>query len=281
MAALKVRRPALRYHGGKFLLAPWILTHFPPHRRYTEAFGGAGSVLLRKHRVYSEAFNDLDGDVVEFFRVLQDPASAARLAELLFLTPFARAEWRKAYEPAGDPIERARRTVCRSFMGFGSDSTKASRATGFRSNSSRSGTTPSLDWSRYPAEIPAFVDRLRGVLIDCKPANEMLLEHDEASTLHYVDPPYPHSTRSDVRGYNHELTDDGHRELADVLKSLKGFVVMSCYRCDLYDDLYAGWIRIDRPVIVFRASRRIESLWLSPRTAAALDPQLPFGADLP
>jgi DNA adenine methylase len=275
-----VRRPALRYHGGKFLLAPWVIRHLPRHRKYTEAFCGAASVLMRKPRVYSEAINDLDDDIVSFFRVLQDPHSAARLAELLYLTPFSRSEWRRAYEPTADPIERARRTVCRSFMGFGSDSLKVNRQTGFRSNSSRSGTTPSLDWSRYPAEIPKFVERIRGVMIDQKPAADMLLEHDSAETLHYVDPPYPHSTRSDIRGYTHELLDDDHRDLAAVLRGLKGFVVLSGYRCDLYDDLFGDWIRVDRDVIVFRATRRVESLWLSPRTAAALDPQLPFGADL-
>ena len=71
------RRAALRWHGGKWILAPWIIAHFPPHRVYTEAFGGGASVLLRKGRAKSEVYNDLDSEVVNLFRVLQDRASAA------------------------------------------------------------------------------------------------------------------------------------------------------------------------------------------------------------
>jgi DNA adenine methylase len=272
-----VQRPALRYHGGKWQLAPWITSHFPRHRVYTEPFGGAGSVLLRKPRAYSEVYNDLDGQVVNFFRVLRDPEQASRLAELLVLTPFAREEWLAAYEPSTDPVERARRTIVRSQMGFGSDSVKANRKTGFRSNTSRRGTTPALDWSRYPREIAGLTERLQGVMIDQKPAIEVLAEHDGPSTLHYLDPPYPHSVRSEVRGYSHEMTDEDHRQLATVVRGLAGHIVISGYRCPLYDKLYEGWERVDRAVIVFRATRRTESLWLSPRTVVALDQQSFFG----
>lgn len=266
-----VTGPALRYYGGKWMLGPWVLAHFPVHRKYTEAYFGAGSILLRKDRCYSEAINDLDDEIVQFFRVLQDPAQAARLAELLYLTPFARTEWRRAYEPTDDPVERARRTVCRSYMGFGSDSTGVNRKTGFRSNCSRTGTTPALDWSRFPARIPMFVERLRGVLIDQKPAVDMLVEHDKPETLHYVDPPYVRSTRSRSCAYKHEMTDGDHVALCDVLRSLTGMVVLSGYRCELYDSLYGDWHRVDRPVIVFRGKRAVESLWLNAAAAGALD----------
>jgi DNA adenine methylase len=275
--ASKIRRPALRYHGGKFQLGPWVISHFPRHRVYVEPFGGGGSVLLLKSRAYSEVYNDLDDQLVNFFRVLRDPDQASRLAALLALTPFARGEWKASYAPTDDPVEWARRTLIRSQMGFGSDSVKMNRKTGFRSNTSRRGTTPALDWSRYPEEVPAFVERLKGVLIDQKDAMDLVLEHDGPATLHYVDPPYPHSTRSEVRGYSHEMTDDNHRRLAEVLMGLDGFVVLSGYRCDLYDELYQAWERVDRDVIVFRATRRVESLWLSPATVAALDRESFFG----
>lgn len=266
-----VERPALRYHGGKWRLAPWVIRHFPRHRVYVEGYGGGGSVLMRKPRSYSEVYNDLDGEVVNFFRVLRDPETAEELARRLMLTPYARAEWRLAYEPTDDPVERARCVVARSFMGFGSDSVKANRKTGFRSNANRVGTTPSVDWSRYPGHIRSFTERLRGVMIDQRNAIDVIREHDGPETLAYVDPPYPHSTRSDVRGYTHELTDDDHVELAAVLRALKGYVVLSGYRCPLYDRLYKGWQRVDRNVIVFRQTKRVESLWLSPRTSRALD----------
>src|SRR3954470_24963100 len=101
-------RPALRYHGGKWKIAPWIISHFPPHRIYVEPFGGAASVLLRKHRAYAEVYNDLDDWAVNLFRLLGDEQSAERLRRLLELTPFARTEFecgRELGEASGDPIE--------------------------------------------------------------------------------------------------------------------------------------------------------------------------------
>jgi DNA adenine methylase len=125
-------RPVLRYHGGKWRLAPWIISHFPPHRIYTEAFGGAGSVLLRKPRApFVEVLNDLDGEVVNLFRVLRDEQQSAQLCALLWRTPYARAEFVDSYEVIAAPVEQARRTVVRSFMGFGSDSASGA-VTGFR-----------------------------------------------------------------------------------------------------------------------------------------------------
>jgi DNA adenine methylase len=170
--------------------------------------------------------------------------------------------------------------MVRSQMGFGSDSTCTNRKTGFRSNASTDGcgrgTTPALDWSRLPGHVRTWTARLAGVVIDDRPATEVMIEHDGHSTLHYVDPPYLHSTRSDRRGYAHEMTDEDHRELAVVLAGLEGSVVVSAYRCPMYDELYRGWIRVDKPVIVFRASRRVESLYLNPRASASLASRLPL-----
>ena len=115
-------RPVLRWHGGKWRLAPWIISHFPPHRSYVEPFGGAASVLLRKERSYGEVYNDLDDLVVNLFRVLRHPEWGGALLESLCLTPFSRIEFEQAIEPGeGDPIEAARRLIIRSFMGFGSN----------------------------------------------------------------------------------------------------------------------------------------------------------------
>jgi DNA adenine methylase len=93
-------RPVLRAHGGKWRIAPWILGHLPAHRIYVEPYGGGASVLLRKERSYAEIYNDLDGEIVNFFRVLRDPEQAGRLLELLELTPFAREEFELSYQPA-------------------------------------------------------------------------------------------------------------------------------------------------------------------------------------
>src|SRR3990172_7088785 len=100
-------RPALRYFGGKWRLAPWIVSHFPAHRIYVEPFGGGASVLIRKPRSYGEIYNDIDSHVVNVFRVLRDPQTADELEQLLRLTPFARDEFVLAREPSLDPVEDA------------------------------------------------------------------------------------------------------------------------------------------------------------------------------
>lgn len=267
-----VARPPLRWFGGKWRLAPWIISHFPCHRTYTEAFGGGGSVLLRKPRCYAEVFNDLDGEVVNFFRVLQSRAGAAELRRRLWLTPFSRGEFNLAYEPTDDPVERARFLAIRSIMGFGTNAHRQDVRTGFRANSDRSSTTPAMDWVSYPAKLAGTIKRLRGVVIENRPAREILDQHDGPEVLHYVDPPYPHSTRgtghsSDAR-YAHEMTDDQHRELAAQLQDLKGMVIVSGYPCDLYDqELYPGWMRVERPALADGAAKRTEVLWLNERAA--------------
>jgi DNA adenine methylase len=189
------------------------------------------------------------------------------LARLVELTPFARAEFAESYEPAGDPLEQARRTLVRSFMGFGSNSLHQS--TGFRANSNRSGTTPAHDWMNYPDALRITIQRLRGVVIENRDALACMKHHDSPETLHYADPPYVLSTRTDAKDdYAHEMTDDQHAEMADGLRGLKGMVIVSGYRSDLYDRLYAGWRRIDRNAFADGASKRVESLWLSPNVRA-------------
>lgn len=264
-----VTRPVMRYHGGKWKLAPWIISHFPTHRVYVEPYGGAASVLIRKPRSYAEVYNDLDGEVVNLFRVLRDPETAAQLVTMLELTPFAREEFEVAYKPADDPIEQARRTIVRSFMGFGSAAANG-KPTGFRANSNRSGTTPAKDWRNLPKCFEPIIERLRGVVIESRDARVVCVTHDGPETLHYVDPPYVHDTRAqgnpycDKGQYRHEMTDDDHRAMAMWLKELTGMVVVSGYDCDLYRELFRGWQRADRASHADGARDRVESLWLSP-----------------
>lgn len=256
-------RPALRWHGGKWMLAPWIIGHFPEHRCYVEPFGGAASVLIRKPRSYAEVYNDLDDDVVNLFRVLRSP-EAARLIRLLRLTPFARVDFMEAYQLSDDPVERARRLVERSFMGFGANG--HARSTSFRANSNRSGTTPAHDWANYPDALENIVERLRGVVIEHRDALQVMAAHDTPETLHYVDPPYVFSTRSDLsKDYRHELTDADHGALLAFLRDLKGTVILSGYPHELYDNMLADWHRIERAALADGAKKRTEVLWINRR----------------
>lgn len=274
-------RPVLRWHGGKWLLAPWIIRHFPAHRVYVEPFGGAASVLLRKERSYAEIYNDLDDEAVNLFRVLRDPASAEVLRGLLELTPFARSEFEQVWEMSSDPVERARRLIARSFMGFGSnahsDMGRGHKTTGFRANSMRSGTTPALDWRNYPEVLAAIVDRLRGVIIERRPAVQVMESHDSPVTLHYVDPPYLPETRNrrnphdPKHRYRHELSVADHAELLDALRKLRGMVILSGYPAPMYDEALADWRRVERKALADGARERTEVLWINPACAAALD----------
>lgn len=263
-----VTRPALRWHGGKWLLAPWIISHFPKHQVYVEPFGGAGSVLIRKERTYAEIYNDLDQSVVNLFRVLRSDR-ALDLVNSLRLTPFARDEFREAYEVCADPVEMARRLVIRSFMGFGSNG--HNKLTGFRANSNRSGTTPAHDWINYPESLAALVERLRGVTVENKDAKAVMAQHDGADTLHYVDPPYVMATRADEGSdYAFEMADDQHVEMLTFLRGLRGMVVLSGYPCNLYDNALSDWRRVERDALADGAKKRTEVLWINPAAASAV-----------
>ncbi len=268
-------RPLLRWHGGKWLLAPWIIGHFPPHRIYVEPFGGAASVLLRKPRAYAEVYNDLDAELVNLFRVLRSP-DAPRLVEQLRLTPFARDEFLSAYGPCDEPVEQARRMIVRSFMGFGATGSTG-HLTGFRSNSNRSGTTPAHDWRNYAGLLPEIIDRLAGVVIENRDALVVMATHDGPDTLHYVDPPYVHATRSLVNPhcakhkYRHELDDAAQARLLESLRGLAGMVVLSGYPHPLYDDALVGWSRVERSALADGARERTEVLWINPAAVVALE----------
>lgn len=272
-------RPILRWHGGKWKLAEWIIAHFPPHRVYVEPFGGAGSVLLRKARCYAEIYNDLDDDVVNLFRVLRSD-NASKLVEALRLTPFAREEFEQSYRISEDPLERARQLIIRSFMGFGSNGHNAATKTGFRANSNQSGTTPALDWNNYPEALGAIVQRLKGVIIDNKDAVAVMRQHDGPETLHYVDPPYVWETRSRAMHrsgcYAHEMTAEQHEALLSALLSLEGMVVLSGYPHPLYDAALEGWEIIERAAHADGAKDRVEVLWINAAAAHRAQPDM-FG----
>lgn len=258
-------RSLMRYHGGKFRLAPWIISHFSDHRTYVEPFGGAASVLLKKQRSYAEIYNDLDGEMVNLFRVLRNPAQARELVRLVSLTPYAREEFEESSIIADDPVEQARRTLIRAGMGY-STGAQLPYGTGFRSNVTRSYTTPAIDWRNYPKALEAAVDRLRGVVIEHRPALDVIRQYDTPHTLFYVDPPYVFETRNQRNAgivYRHEMTDDQHRELAALLRTVQGKVILSGYPCPLYDELYGDWQRSTRSAFADGAKDRTEALWIN------------------
>jgi DNA adenine methylase len=277
-------RPALRYMGGKWRLAPRIIAHFPPHRTYVEPFGGAASILLRKERSFQEIYNDLDGEIVALFRVLRDPPSAARLAELIALTPFARAEFELSYEPSPDLVENARRTVVRSFMGFGSTATALRRRTGFRGISERNGKHPARDFAGLPEAICQICARLAGVVLENRPAISVMKRCDGPRTLIYADPPYLHGSRSAKRihgalehAYAHEMSDGDHAELLAWLTCCRSMVVLSGYASPAYDAALAEWKSVEIPARADGGRPRRERLWINPAARRASGDLLAWG----
>jgi DNA adenine methylase len=257
----KPRRPLLRWHGGKFILAKWIISHMPEHRVYVEPFGGAGSVLLQKPRAYSEVWNDVNEDLYNLFWVMRNHYS--ELADGLRLTPFSRREFEISHMPHSNPIEKARRLIIRSFMGFGSDSaSNVARPTGFRANSNRSGSTPAHDWVNYEMHMHQLADRIRGIVLECRPALQVMASHDSAQTLFYLDPPYLESTRKGFGAYSHELSEQDHIELLDAAVNCKGAVIISGYESPLYAKTLKDWRRVERKALADGAKERTEVLWI-------------------
>lgn len=253
-------KPPAPYYGGKTRLAPWIVSLMSPHQRYVEPFAGTASVLLAKPRCRLEVLNDVDGDVVTFFRALRDRPD--ELERACRLTPYARDEFLECREPAEDldDLERARRWWCRVTQGF--NSSPGRWATGW-SLSVRRGTSEPVTAANLVDRFEAIADRLRTVAIENTDAVDLIPRFDDEDTVIYCDPPYLGETRrgrerrNAVHDYAHDmLTEDEHRRLADALLQARGHVLLSGYESELYDELYDGWWRADHRVVRNADSRR-------------------------
>ena len=264
---LSPSRPLLPYFGGKWRIAKWCVSHFPKHTTYVEPFAGAASCLLRKPRSEGEVLNDLNTEIVGLFRVLRNEEQAARLIPLLCSTPYARTEYEAAYEPFDCPVEQARRTLLRFHSAFACDCQIPGRKTGFKvaldGQHSRA-------WASFPDALRRIIDRLAGVTIENMDAKKVITRFDSRDTLFFIDPPYLAETRSSRRVYQHEMTNAQHEQLAQVLQSVSGMVVLAGYPSPLYDALYPDWTQVTRKNRTCVNGERTESLWLSPRTVTAL-----------
>lgn len=241
--------PPMPYFGGKQILAARIARLLPTHRHYVEPFGGSLAVLLAKPRSVMETVNDLDADLMTFWRVLRE--RPAQLARVCALTPHSRREHELSYDRAGcDELEQARRVWVCLTQGRGG----TLRATGWRHYVKPAGNTGLPDYlTGYVARIEPAAARLAGVSLECQPALEVIARYGaEPDVLLYVDPPYLGDARSTPRDprrrtarYKHELLDkQAHRELADALTACRAAVVLSGYPSALYQRLYPGWHRV-------------------------------------
>lgn len=247
----------LNYPGAKWGMAKEIVALMPPHRSYLEPFFGSGAVLFNKPPSAIETVNDIDGDIVNFFRVLREQPE--ELANALALTPYARDVFNDAHENRGiTPFDRAYRFAIRSKMGHGF---KTYQKTGFKIDvHAREASYAVSCWNRLPRDIPEAAARLKSVQIEHQPALNIIRKFNYDNVLIYADPPYLLDTRGGKQ-YRHEMTEQDHLDLLAALLQHRGPVILSGYPSEMYDRELKGWIRITRKSYNQNADQRTEVLW--------------------
>ena len=234
----------IRYPGSKWGMARWIIDHFPVGYEkmvYLEPFAGSGAVFFNKQPGGVETINDLDGDVVNLFRVLRErPEDLRRVLEL---TPYSREEYNLAFEPCEDPLERARRFMVKTTQAIGA---KMDGKCGWRNHKQVKIGGTACKWNGITDTIDAAAKRLKGdtthlVQIACMDALRLIRRYNTPEALIYLDPPYMRSTRRSGRLYRCEMTNDQHQEMLEIITHTRAKVVISGYDNDLYARYLSGW----------------------------------------
>jgi DNA adenine methylase len=260
----------IAWYGGKYYLAEWIISQFPMHRVYVEPFGGMANVLLKKHPSEVELFNDLDGRVVNFFRVIRDPGKLAELKQRCELTPYSREEFSHLIdtpEPIND-VDRAWWFFvrCRQARGGIGMSALTKNAWAASTRTRRRMPEPISKYLAAIDGLDAVAYRFRHVMIEHLPALELIPKYDGPDVLFYLDPPYPASTRSGGKGatYGVEMNDQDHFKLLALLRQCVGRVLLSSYDCTVYRTILHDWNCLEKETHVqFSNSgdHRRELLW--------------------
>ncbi len=255
------------WYGGKFSHLSWLLPLLPRCHHYCEPFAGSAAVLLNRAPSPIETYNDIDGEVCNFFRVLREQKE--QLVEIIGLTPFSREEFALAcqIDPTLPALERARRFYIRARQvrtGLAQTATIGRWAN--CKNTSRAGMSGVISrWLGGVKMLPEVAERLLRVQIENRPACDVIKLYDSSKTLFYCDPPYIHSTRGDSKAYQYEMTNEEHRELASVLNTVKAMVAISNYNCDLMNELYpdSKWKKTVVPARTNHSTKgkRTEILW--------------------
>jgi len=257
------------WYGGKYSHLSWLLPHLPEAHHYCEPFAGSGAVLLNRPPSPVETYNDIDGEVVNFFRVLREQKE--QLIEAIGLTPFAREEFFDAINTNNEldipPLERARRFFVRARqVRTGLAQTASLGRWANCKDTSRAGMSGVVSrWLGSVEMLPEIALRLIRVQIENRPATEIIRLYDSKKTFFYCDPPYPHESRTDSKAYGFEMDEKQHIELAKVLNSIKGRAAVSGYRCPLMDKLYKNWKCVEAPEKMCHSSKalRTEALWMN------------------
>lgn len=257
---------AFGWYGGKYSHLDWLLPLLPESRHFCEPFGGSAAVLINREPAPVETYNDLDGDLVNFFKVLRE--NKDELIERIGLTPFSREEFELAIKSQNNEtadVERARHFFIRARQVRTGLAQSASTGRWAHCKlTSRAGMAGAVSrWLGSVEGLSEVAQRLLRVQIEHGSATEIIRRYDSEETLFYCDPPYVHASRGDTKAYKYEMSDQEHIELANVLRSVEGKVALSGYECDLMDELYFDWYVTNAPVKIINSAKqpRQETLW--------------------
>ncbi len=260
---------AFGWYGGKFSHLDWLLPLLPKCNHYCEPFAGSAAILFNRTPSPVETYNDIDGEVVNFFKVLR--TNKNELIEQLSLTPFSREEFSIAcqLDSSVSNIERARRFYIRARQVRTGLAQKASIGRWANcKNTSRGGMSGVISrWLGGIKQLEFIAERLLRVQIENRPAIEVIKIYDSEETLFYCDPPYIHETRGDTNAYAFEMNNQQHKELAEVLNEVKGKVAISNYEGNLMEEFYPAskWRKIANieKTIHSTKGKRKEVLWVN------------------
>ncbi len=246
-----------KYPGGKWRIAEWVISHFPAHKVYCEPFFGGGGVFFRKAPSLIETINDINGDIVNLFRVCREHPD--ELAAALAFTPWARDEYKDCYAIEGDDIERARRTVVRHCQSFG---TTNSNLNTWKNSQTYNSPRNATQWKELPDIVYQVCGRLKDAQIENVDALTLIGRYNDPQTLLYLDPPYLQSIRK-RNMYKCEMTDKQHIELLELIKQSKSKICLSAYDNELYNDYLKDWYTDEKRTTAQMGKQRTEKLYMN------------------
>ncbi len=216
-------------------MADKLIPLFPDHKTYVEIFGGSGAILINKKPSEIEVYNDIDGELYNFFKVIADEKLFKKFQEKISLLPYSRECYYEYRDMRTDKLDNAERAV-RFYYLIKSTRHSTCKYTGwkFSVEANMPKRIKSID------KLSLIHKRLSDVYIDNLDFRKLIANWDRPDTFFYLDPPYVASSRKSG-GYMFEMTDKDHNDLIDILLSIKGKWLLSGYDNDIYNKRLSGF----------------------------------------
>lgn len=259
-------KAVFRYPGSKWSIADWIVSYFPTGYEnlvYLEPFAGSGAVFFNKKPGAVETINDIDGNVINLFRVLRE--CPEELKRVLELTPYSREEYDLSFVPCEEPVEKARRFMVMTNQAIGA---KMGSKCGWRNHKQMKIGGTACKWGGITETIDVASARLRGsttnlVQIEHMDAFRLIERYNNDDVLMYLDPPYVRGARKSGRLYNCEMNDEDQKRLLELITKSKAKIVISGYRSELYIKALSGWRMFSTMSQTTSTEMAEECIWLN------------------